>query len=85
VGASAKLGWTPAENFKLTGVLRYSHTDAETNNSESNPASPRFGYTVDSPGVRFTNEAFYGLLSAELTALDGRWTNTLSGQFADTT
>lgn len=85
VGASAKLGWTPAANLKVTGVLRYSNTDAETNNSESNPASPRFGYTVDSPGVRFTNEAFYGLLSAELTALDGRWTNTLSGQFADTT
>ncbi len=85
VGATAKLNWQAAENLKLTGVLRYSYTDAETNNSESNPASPRFGYTVDSPGVYFTNEAFYGLLSAELTALDGRWTNTLSGQFSDTT
>ncbi len=85
VGATAKLNWQAAENLKLSGVLRYSYTDADTNNSESNPASPRFGYTVDSPGVYFTNEAFYGLLSAELTALDGRWTNTLSGQFSDTT
>ncbi|MDV3458961.1 TonB-dependent receptor [Sphingomonas sp. HF-S4] len=85
VGASAKLNWAPSANFKLTGVARYSHTDADTNNSESDPTSPLFGYTVDSPGVRFTNEAFYGLLRAELSALDGRWTNAVSGQIADTT
>lgn len=89
VGASAKLNWKPSDNFKLTGVLRYSYTDAETNNSDSDFATPTtypfFGHTVDSPGVHFTNEAFYGLLSAELTGLDGRWTNTLTGQFADTT
>ncbi|HTN14293.1 MAG TPA: TonB-dependent receptor [Sphingomonadaceae bacterium] len=85
VGASAKVNWTPSENFKLSGVLRYSYTDADTNNSDDDPASPLFGYTKDSPGVHFTNEAVYGLLSAELTALDGRWTNVLSGQFADTT
>ncbi|MEP9360847.1 TonB-dependent receptor [Sphingomonas sp. KR3-1] len=85
VGATAKVNWQAAENFKLSGVLRYSYTDAETNDTDSNPASPTFGYTIDSPGVHFTNEAFYGLLSAELTALDGRWTNTVSGQFSDTT
>lgn len=84
IGASAKVNWTPSEAFKLTGVLRYSHTDADTNNSEFNPASPLFGTTVDSPGVHYKNEAFFGLLSAQLTALDGRWVNTLSGQFADT-
>ena len=44
-----------------------------------------FGYTVDSPGVRLTNTAFYGLVRAELSLADGRWTNALSGQFADTT
>ena len=85
VGTSAKVNWTPSDNFKLTGVLRYSYTNAETNDSDSNPASPTFGYTIDSPGVRYSNDAFYGLLAAELTALDGRWTNTLTGQFADTT
>jgi len=85
VGATTKLNWTPAENFKLSGVLRYSYTDAETNDADADLASPSFGYTIDSPGTYFTNEAFYGLLSAELTALDGRWTNTLSGQFSDTT
>ena len=85
IGASAKANWAPSDNFKLTGVLRYSFTDADTNNSENNPANPFFGYTVDSPGVHYKNEAFYGLLSAQFTALDGRWVNTLSGQFADTT
>src|SRR5690606_37091376 len=36
-------------------------------------------------GEYFNNEAFYGLISVELLALDGRWSNTLSGQIADTT
>lgn len=84
VGTSAKVNWTPSGNFKVTGVLRYSYTNAETNDSDGNTASPTFGYTIDTPGTRFSNDAFYGLLAAELSALDGRWTNTLTGQFADT-
>jgi len=85
IGASAKLNWSPSEAFKLSAVLRYNHINADTNNSEFNTASPLFGYTVDSPGVYYTSEGFYGLLSAQFSALDGRWINTLSGQFADTT
>jgi len=84
VGASAKLNWPPADNLRLSGVLRYSYTYADLNDSDSDPTSPTFGYTIDSPGVHNINEALYGLLSAELTAFDGRWTNSLSGQFADT-
>ena len=84
IGASAKVNWTPGETFKLTGVLRYSDTDADTNNSDFDPASPSFGLTVDSPGVFYKNKALFGLLSAQLTSLDGRWVNMLSGQFADT-
>jgi vitamin B12 transporter len=83
VGATAKASWTPSATFKLTGVGRYSYTDAQTNNSALDGQS--FGYTVDSPGVHFRNEAFYGLARAELTLADGRWTNALTGQFADTT
>jgi vitamin B12 transporter len=83
VGATAKASWTPSATFKLTGVGRYSYTDAQTNNSALD--GPSFGYTVDSPGVHFRNEAFYGLARAELTLADGRWTNALTGQFADTT
>jgi vitamin B12 transporter len=83
-GVSGKLIWSPSENFKLTGVARYSYTKADSNNSESDPTSPFYGYTVDSPGVYFRNKAFYGLVRAEFTALDGRWTNALSGQIAQT-
>ena len=84
VGASAKLSWTPSDSFKLTGVGRYSYTDADGNNPEDDGASPLFGTIVDSPGVRSRNEAFYGLVRAELALADGRWTNALTGQFADT-
>ncbi|MEG3177130.1 TonB-dependent receptor [Sphingomonas sp. RB3P16] len=84
-GASAKLTWTPSTTFKLTGVGRYSHTDGLLNDTQTDPASPLFGTIVDTPGNRFTNRAVYGLVRAELTLADGRWTNALSGQIADTT
>lgn len=83
-GISGKLIWSPTDNFKLTSVARYSYTKADTNNSENDPASPLFGYAVDSPGVYFDIKAFYGLVRAEFSALDGRWTNALSAQVADT-
>jgi vitamin B12 transporter len=85
IGASAKVTWTPSEIFKLTGVGRYSYTDALTNNSENDGTSALFGTTVDSPGVHYRNEAFYGLARAELALAEGRWTNALTGQIADTT
>lgn len=83
-GLSAKVNWALSDSFKLAAIGRYSSTEADTNNSENDPDSPLFGFTIDSPGVRHTNEAFYGLIRAELTAIDGRWTSSLSGQFADT-
>lgn len=85
IGLSTKLNWTPTDTFKLTGVARYSYTDVENNGSEQDFTSPLFGYIVDSPGTKVKNKAFYGLVRAELTGLDGRWTNALSGQIADTT
>lgn len=85
IGASAKVTWAPSEIFKLTGVGRYSYSDALTNNSENDPTSPLFGTTVDSPGVHSRSEAFYGLARAELALAEGRWINALTGQFSDTT
>ncbi len=85
IGATAKVTWQPAPNFKLTGVGRYSLTEALSNNSEGDPASPLFGYTVDSPGERYRNEGVYGLARAELALAEGRWTNVLTGQITDTT
>jgi len=84
VGASAKLNWSPTDALRLTAVGRYSLTDADGNNSESDPASPLFGTIVDSPGVKYRNEAFYGLVRGELSLLEGRWTNALTGQFSNT-
>ena len=84
VQGTAKVTWSPAPAFKLTGVARYSNTAADTNNTGSDPRSALFGRIVDTPGARFTNEAFYGLVSAELSLADGRWTNALTGQYADT-
>jgi vitamin B12 transporter len=84
VGASAKLIWSPSEAFKLTGVARYSYTDADTNETGVNGTNPYY-ITIDAPGEYFRNNAFYGLLRAEFIGLDGRWTTALSGQIADTT
>ncbi len=83
VGASGKLAWSPSEAFKLTGVLRYSWTEAEFNSSEFDSGSPAFGTIVDTPGAYYTARSFFGLLRAELSSLEGRWTNALTGQFAD--
>ncbi len=83
-GASAKATWAPSDVFKLTGVARYSNLAADTNGTEFDPSSPRFGLVVDTPGARFTNEAVYGLVRAELALADGRWTNALTGQFGAT-
>lgn len=84
VGVSGKLIWSPSESFKLTGVARYGYTDAEFNNNEFDGTSPLYGTIVDSPGAYYTSQSFHGLLRAEFTALDGRWTNALTGQVTDT-
>ncbi|MEO5938439.1 MAG: TonB-dependent receptor [Sphingomonas sp.] len=85
IGASAKVDWTPSSIFKLTAVGRYSYTDQLSDNTEGNPASSLFGYAVDTPGVHYRNQAFYGLVRAQLSLADGRWTTALSGQLADST
>jgi len=83
-GGTAKLSWSPSATFNLTGVGRYNYTDAGIDNSDADPASPTFGTIIDTPGAHFRNEAVYGLVRAELSLADGRWTNALSGQFAGT-
>lgn len=84
-GANAKVAWSPTENFKLTAVARYSRNRDDSNSTEQDSRSPLFGYIVDTPGGYSTKEAFYGLVRAEVTALEGRWTNALTGQFVDVT
>jgi vitamin B12 transporter len=84
LGLSARVIWSPVDSFRLTAVGRYSDTSADLNDTSFDSTSPLFGFIVDSPGVRYTNRALYGLLKAEFTALDGRWITALTGQIADT-
>jgi vitamin B12 transporter len=83
-GASAKLIWAPLTNLHVTAVGRFSHTDADTDDTDGNSASKTFGLTLDSPGTHFVNDAFYGLVKGEMASMDGRFTNALSAQVADT-
>lgn len=81
---SLKAGWRPSAISRLSAVVRYARTEADFNDTDNDPASPTFGFIVDTPGNRLINEAVYGLIRGELDLLDGRWTHAISGQFADT-
>ena len=82
---SGKAGWQLAPAARLEAVVRYSRVEGEFNDSDNDPASPTFGFIVDTPGNRFVNEAVYGLVRGTVDLLDGRWNHALSVQFADTT
>lgn len=88
LGASGKLNWTPADNFRLTAVGRYSLTRSDTNDQAIAPTSPIVrGYpvitTIDTPGDRTRNRGWYGLVGANWTLFDGAWTNAASGALTD--
>lgn len=91
VGASAKLTWRPSDTFSLTGVARYSYTDADQFDTGIVPGGPTapdgtpLQIPLDSPGTSVTNEAFYASLRADLSLADGRWNTALTAQLADTT
>ncbi len=83
-GVSTKVIWSVAPNLYITAVGRYSYTNADTDDSDLDSASKTFGQTLDSPGVHYVNTALYGLLRGRLDLMDGRWTNALAVQVADT-
>jgi len=83
VAGTGKVSWAPSDAFKLTGVGRYSLTDALATDTDG-VAPSNLIVAIDSPGVKSRVEAFYGLVRAELSLADGRWTNALTGQLADT-
>jgi vitamin B12 transporter len=72
-----------AEDIALRAAARFIRTEGQTNDSDFDSASPTFGFTIDSPGVTFTNEAVYALIGARAEMLDGRWTHDLSAQVAE--
>lgn len=87
-GASAKVNWTPAPNFKLTAVGRYSNLRQDLNNQDISPASPVIqGYpitvAVDSPDDRTRSKSWYGLVGATWDLFDGAWTNAATAAITD--
>jgi vitamin B12 transporter len=72
-----------AEGIALRAAARFIRTEGQTNDSDFDSASPTFGFTIDSPGVTFTNEAVYALIGARAEMLDGRWTHDLSAQISE--
>ncbi len=90
LGVSGKFHWTPAPNFVVTGVGRYSWTKADTDDQNITDLSPIVnGYpvivTTDTPGDYYTNKGYYGLLGAQWTVFGGAMTNSINGTIADTT
>jgi vitamin B12 transporter len=72
-----------ADGFTLRAATRFIRTEGRFNDSDFDSTSPTFGFVIDSPQIRFTNEAVYALVGARAEALEGRWTHDLSAQMAD--
>jgi len=84
---SGKVNWTPADNVRVTGVMRYGHTTADTNDSANGPIEVDgypVGSTIDTPGVYYKSRMLAGLLRAELTSFDGVMTTAASIQLSGT-
>lgn len=81
--AAFKGGWRLSDAVTLRAVVRGVDRSGDYNESDTDPSSPTFGLIVDSPGVRYEEEAVYGLAAADLTLLNGRLTSSLSVQGAD--
>lgn len=73
------------EGLALRAAARFIRTEGKFNDSNFDRTSPTFGFIIDSPGTRFTNEAIYALVGARAEVLGGRWTHDLSAQIADIT
>ncbi len=80
---SGKVAAEISDTFALRAVARYVETEGDSNDQDFDFTSPTLGLVIDSPGVGFESQAFYGLVGASLESSDRAWTNDLSVQFAD--
>lgn len=80
---SGKVAADVSDTFALRAVARYVETEGDFNDQDFDFTSPTLGLVIDSPGVGFESQAFYGLVGASLSSSDRAWTNDLSVQFAD--
>lgn len=86
---SGKVNWAPTETFRMSGVLRYAFTEADTNDQDESATSPivqgrKIITVIDTPGSFLRNKAFYGLVKAELDSFGDLMTTSISAQIADT-
>ena len=72
-----------AEGFVLRAAARFIRTEGQFNDSDFDRTSPTFGFTIDTPGTGYVNEAVYALVGARAEVLEGRWTHDLSAQIAE--
>lgn len=79
-----KLSYRLSDNLKLTAVGRYGTVEEDINKSDDDTASTTFGYIIDSAGTYYRNSALYGLVRADWSGWEGRWTQALTLQVADT-
>lgn len=82
---SGKGSLAVAEGVTLRTAARYIRTEGQFNNQDFNSRNPTFGFVIDSPETRFTNEAIYALVGARAETLEGAWEHDLSLQLADIT
>jgi vitamin B12 transporter len=79
-----KLSYGLNDQLKLTAVGRYGTVKEDINNSDNDSSSRTFGYIIDSAGTYYRNTALYGLVRADWSGWEGRWTQALTLQVADT-
>jgi vitamin B12 transporter len=89
LGTTGKINWTPASNFKLTAVGRYSYTDADITDFGFSADPPVIdGYAVntaiDLAGYHQITRGWYGLIGATWSLFDDAWTNSANMTIADT-
>lgn len=80
---SANGGIEASDSLHLRAVGRLTRTTGDYNDQDYDPSSPTFGMVIDTPGVRYENDALYALVGARLATMDERWTHDLSAQIAD--
>ena len=80
---AGKIEAQTTDALQLRAVGRYVETEGESNDQDFAFGSPSLGLVIDSPGVGFDSEAFYGLVGARLSTFDDSWTHDLSVQYAD--
>ncbi len=80
---SAKGSVDLAAGVRLRFAGRYVRSEGQFNDQDFDSSSPTFGYVIDSPDMRFEQDAIYALAGLNVATLEGRWTHDFSGQLAD--